>query len=136
MLLAAVGPDSILECVARRWVVLDCTDVCASEGQQLSAEGCHSYDAGDWCVCEPVGGTCGDVAASCDSETSILACVDGELISTECADVCAGMDPLRESEGCDEAGWVAECSCTLAITPCDGDAFPRCDAWTLRRGMW
>jgi hypothetical protein len=97
----------------------------------LSAEGCLSHEAGDWCTCEPVGGTCRGVAATCDSETSILACFDGQLISTECADVCAGMDPPWGSEGCDEAGWVAECSCTLAGTACDRDASPRCDSFDM-----
>jgi hypothetical protein len=125
---ACAGSDSILTCVSRTWVELPCTDVCTDQGLIPSAEGCASDDYGDWCICEPIDDSCSDSAATCESETSIIACVDGQLTSNTCADVCAGLDPPRASEGCDDSGWVARCSCTLAGTSCDIDNAPRCDS--------
>jgi hypothetical protein len=119
------GPDSIFTCVSRSWVELACTDVCADEGLVLSAEGCVPSEdyRRDWCICEPIDDSCG----TCESTTSIVVCEDGQLTSTECANVCAGLDPPRASDGCDDSDGIATCSCTLAGTPCDADDTPRCD---------
>jgi hypothetical protein len=118
------GSDSMLTCVSRTWVEQHCTDVCAARGLLPSTEGCVSDDYGDLCACND---SCNDIPTACESETSLVECVDGQLTTIDCADVCAGLDPPRASEGCDDTGW-ARCSCTLAGTSCNGDSAPRCDS--------
>ena len=122
------SPETILECVSRSWVELDCADVCADYGPSLLSQGCEAGGYRDWCACEPIDDSCGETSPTCESDTSITACTDGQLITTNCVDVCAGLDPPRVSDGCKEETWFAECSCTLAGTPCDSGSAPRCDA--------
>jgi hypothetical protein len=121
------GADSLLMCVDREWTEMDCADICAIDGYFPSTEGCIVRELDDWCACKTTDDACADITRSCVSEASIEACVDGAPSVVDCADVCAELDPPRSSLGCNDTGWLADCSCTLGETSCDDAAPRRCD---------
>jgi hypothetical protein len=121
------GPDSMLMCVDREWTEVACEEFCALHGLRPSTEGCVVGEWYDWCPCTNTYKTCADIVSTCVSVDSIEVCMDGELSVFDCADVCADLDPPRNSLGCDNAGWIADCTCTLEATSCADTDPTRCD---------
>lgn len=126
-----VAADTLLVCVERAWTAQSCLDVCAADGLVPSPLGCVPGVDGrkDSCNCQEP--TDCDISPTCQSDDTIEACVDGVVSTLDCAEVCAGLDPPRASLGCDDAGWISSCTCSLTGTPCDAsDVSPRCDSAT------
>lgn len=121
------GLDNMLMCVDRKWTEMACSDVCALSGLVPAEEGCIADSWPGGCTCTTTADSCAGMAVACTSEESIEGCLNDEPVVFDCADVCANLDPPRNSLGCDDTGWSAECRCTLEGSSCQATDPTRCD---------
>lgn len=130
--------ETLWACVARRWEVSDCLEVCETRGGLIECVEDEKLLGGGRCTCaddmpecEPEGRRCASEVAQQVCDLATLQWSDAE----DCEDVCGAMSPPRRNQGCTSGA----CNCTLLGTACESGSPDHCGGFHLLRcvdGVW